>query len=133
MGIAKRIFRINKKDLAELFGLPEGVEILSVKDSSIENAYEFTLGSAGEVEVNGSKITIDNGDMNGLIRHLGLESLRRILDGESEEGELNFDTPVGIVHNTYINHTVDEKTVLAKTVIEEILKHLNNSKRKGMS
>jgi len=86
MGIGKRTLRVSKKELKELFELPEGIEILAVRASKgfpDGESIEFLLVSPVEVEINGHKVTIEQNENDlGLIRTLGLETLKKIVNGE---------------------------------------------------
>ena len=86
MALGKRTLRVSKKELGELFGLPEGVEILAVRASKgfpDGESIEFLLVSPEGVEVNGHQVTVEQkeGDF-GLIRVLSLSTLQKIVNGE---------------------------------------------------
>lgn len=82
--IAKRTLLVTKEQLAEVFNLPEGVEVLAVRaNKGYEDGFEFLLASAGEVEVNGSKITIEQKDGHGVYRRISLNTLIE-LDGDNQ-------------------------------------------------
>lgn len=51
MSIAKGKVFITKEKLSELFGLPEGVEVLSIKELDLEHGYELVVASAEETVV----------------------------------------------------------------------------------
>jgi hypothetical protein len=80
MKIAKRTLRISKRSLEELFGLPEGVEILAVTPSKhVNNEYEFTLVSAGEVMLDDErKLTCYQDDELAIYRPITLDTLNSV-------------------------------------------------------
>jgi len=86
MALGKRTLRVSKKELAELFELPEGVEILAVRASRgfpDGEAIEFLLVSPEGVEVNGHEVTVEPKENDyGLIRTLTLSTLKKIVNGE---------------------------------------------------
>jgi hypothetical protein len=86
VGVAKRTLRVSRKEMEELFGLPEGVEILAVRPSrgfEGDDDFEFLLVSGEEVELNGHKVTVERKDGDfGLVRRIGLSTLRRLENGE---------------------------------------------------
>ncbi len=76
MKIAKRTLFVGEKRLEELFGLPEGVEILAVRKA--HNGWEFLLASAGEMFAdNGEQITVYQED-GKLYRKLSLSTLKSL-------------------------------------------------------
>jgi hypothetical protein len=120
MKIAKRTLRITQEELLELLGLPEGIEILEVSQNKMDNDIDFLLGSAGEVEINGEKITIErNPSHQGIVRRLGLKSLRRIL-GKEDKPSMTKNTTIVIQ-----NPTTDEEAKRLVKEIDKILKSLD--------
>jgi hypothetical protein len=148
--IAKRKLFVTKKQLQEIFGLPEDIEVMDVNSSNNwndEQSFEFLLVSAGEVEVNGHKITTEVKDGIGLQRRLGLETLDKIMNGEemhtggyiddwwwekgSSLGLKNIYTEpmsVEIINNT--NMSVDKNSNPDK-VAKEIFKKMTKANKKG--
>jgi hypothetical protein len=77
MKIAKRTLKVTGEELAELFGLPEEVEVMAIRKSG-EDEFEFLLASAGEVFVGGKKITHERKDGEpGLSRMISLSTLKQ--------------------------------------------------------
>jgi hypothetical protein len=126
VGVGKRTLRVSRKELEQMFGLPEGVEILAVRASkgySDEQDFEFLLASAGEVEVNGFKVTVEQRDGDfGLTRSIGLQTLRRIENGEepyATGGYVNGNLPPINVH-------IEKTQGDADKISKEIMKGLKN-------
>ncbi|AYP68214.1 hypothetical protein PQE75_gp082 [Bacillus phage vB_BcoS-136] len=77
MKIAKRTLFATNEKLAEVFGLPEGVEILAVR-KTYDEGFEFLIASAGEVELNGCKVTVESNSPVSMVRRLSLDTLQEI-------------------------------------------------------
>jgi hypothetical protein len=140
MKIAKRTLYVTKKQLHELFGLPEDVEVMAVRPArgwNDEQSFEFLLASAGEVVINDFPITqVIDGEF-GLQRRLGLETLNKIMNGEeihtggytsgdwySNGGATIITEPMNIEIN--IENKKDPNDVA-----KEIIKNLDRINKKG--
>lgn len=90
MRIARRTLFVNMDELVKVLGLPEGVEILDVKNSQTYNeGFNFLLASAEVVYLGDLKVTtIEESNLN--IRRIGLASLRNARARlESEKDRIN--------------------------------------------
>lgn len=136
MGIGKRTLRVSKKELKELFELPEGIEILSVRASKgfpDGEAIEFLLVSPEEVEINGHKVTVEHKDDDyGLIRTLGLSTLKKIVNGEEIHtgGYINdWHGHVGIITNPPKIEPIFDGKKLAEEILKGVKKTLEEDKK----
>lgn len=138
--IAKRDLVVSKRELRELFNLPEGIEIMAVRvnKSYGEEDFEFLLASAGEVE----DVTVVNYDSN-IIRRLTLDGLKEI-NFRNIAAE-NLPDGVSIIYNdteleqdndnlntTYITFNINNPKDNSEQLVNEIikgLKRINNTKK----
>lgn len=113
MKLAKRTLFVDRANLQELLGLPDGVEIMGVRPSSIEDGWEFLLASAGEVSVGETKVTAFV-DGAGLQRRISLDTL------QDAEGDIRRD--FGFKIPEFKMNTKEDIEQIAQNILERIEK-----------
>lgn len=70
MSIAKGKVYVTKERLAEIFGLPEGVEIIAVRPKELDDAFEFLVVSAEETPITRKDIPV------GQVRRVSVDNIK---------------------------------------------------------